>query len=110
MTKSSQEAPPATSIMSRFSTTATIPGRLILDGVCWGHIHASEAHHREFPEIRAEGESPATAIQNLAHKLTRVLDTAITQYDRATLERALEDARAFNAVFGAGGEGRDLSV
>ena len=31
------------------------PVRLILGEVLWGHIRAREAHHRDFPEIRAEG-------------------------------------------------------
>ncbi len=34
------------------------PLRLILGEVLWGHIRAREAHHRDFPENRAEGDRP----------------------------------------------------
>jgi hypothetical protein len=57
--------------------------------------HATSLHHRDFPEIRAEGETPAVAATNLANQLTRALDSALTQWRRETLEQAIDDIRAF---------------
>ncbi len=74
------------------------PVRLILGEVLWGHIRAREAHHRDFPEIRAEGGSTEAAVGNLVLQLTRVLDTAITSLDRERLECALADVRGFVIV------------
>jgi hypothetical protein len=99
MTMITQEDPPMTTIMSNCSTPAMTPGQLILGEVSWGHIRASEAHHREFPEIRAEGGSPAAAVQNLANCLARVLDTAITRHDREQIENALDDIHSARGVY-----------
>ena len=33
-------------------------------------------HHRDFPEIRAEGENPVAAAHQLVNHLTRALDSA----------------------------------
>jgi hypothetical protein len=54
-------------------------------------------HHRDFPEIRAEGESPAVAAKNLANHLTRALDSALTNWRRETLQHAIADVQAFAA-------------
>jgi hypothetical protein len=69
------------------------PVQLILGEVLWGHIRAREAHHRDFPEIRAEGDSTEAAVGNLTLQLMRVLDTANTSLDRERLEHALADVR-----------------
>jgi hypothetical protein len=55
-------------------------------------------HHRDFPEIRAEGESPEIAARNLSNQLTRALDSALTNWRRETLERAISDVLAFVAA------------
>jgi hypothetical protein len=68
-------------------------GRVILGEVLWGHIRATEAHHRDFPEVRAEGGSLEEAIRNLMLRLSRLLDTAITSLDRERLEQAVADIR-----------------
>jgi hypothetical protein len=57
--------------------------------------HSTSVHHRDFPEIRAEGESPAQAATNLANQLTRALDSALTQWRRETLGQAIADVQAF---------------
>jgi hypothetical protein len=57
--------------------------------------HSTSVHHRDFPEIRAEGETPAQAATNLANQLTRALDSALTQWRRETLGQAIADVQAF---------------
>jgi hypothetical protein len=54
-------------------------------------------HHRDFPDIRAEGESPELAARNLSNQLTRALDSALTNWRRETLQHAIEDVLAFVA-------------
>jgi hypothetical protein len=52
-------------------------------------------HHRDFPEIRAEGGSPQEAAAHLVNKLACTLDTALTEWRRETLDRAIADVKAF---------------
>jgi hypothetical protein len=52
-------------------------------------------HHRDFPEIRAEGGSPKEAAAHLMNKLACTLDTALTQWRRETLDLAIADVKAF---------------
>ncbi len=59
--------------------------------------HATRVYHRDFPEIRAEGESPSDAGSHLVNHLSRALDTALTQWRRETIEHAIADVRAFVA-------------
>jgi hypothetical protein len=58
-------------------------------------VHASAVHHREFPEVRGEGDSPEDAAARLADLLTRNLDDAPSDWRRENIERAIEDVRAF---------------
>src|SRR4051812_32119218 len=85
-------------------TTQIIPGAgtgpLILGEAWWGHVRAAEVRHRDFPEIRGEGESPEAALRDLARRLTGVLDIAITRRHREQLERALGDVRSFVSAIG----------
>ncbi|HEV3168489.1 MAG TPA: hypothetical protein VGZ22_31070 [Isosphaeraceae bacterium] len=57
--------------------------------------NASQVHHRDFPEIRAEGETPSAAAQNLANHLVRALDSALTNWRRDTIQQAIADVQAF---------------
>jgi hypothetical protein len=57
--------------------------------------NASQVHHRDFPEIRAEGETPAVAARNLANHLVRALDSALTKWRRDTIQQAIADVQAF---------------
>jgi hypothetical protein len=52
-------------------------------------------HHRDFPEIRAEGSSPKEAAAHLVNKLACALDSALTDWRRETLDRAIADVKAF---------------
>ena len=59
--------------------------------------HATLIHHRDFPEIRAEGETPAAAALNLANHLTRALDSALTKWRRDAIGQAITEVREFAA-------------
>ena len=52
-------------------------------------------HHRDFPEIRAEGESAEVAASHLANQLARAMDSALTQWRRETIGKAIADVQAF---------------
>jgi len=56
---------------------------------------ATQVNHRDFPEIRAEGETPKVAAENLANQLVRALDSALTPWRRETIEQAIADVKAF---------------
>ena len=58
---------------------------------------ATLIHHRDFPEIRGEGESPSAAATNLANHLTRALDSALTKWRRDAIQQAITDVQAFAA-------------
>jgi hypothetical protein len=60
--------------------------------------HTTCVHHRDFPEIRAEGETPVAAAGHLANQLKRALDSALTQWRRETIEHAIADIQAFVAA------------
>ena len=56
---------------------------------------ATRVHHRDFPEIRAEGENAASAACHLANQLVKTLDSALTNWRRETIQHAIDDVRAF---------------
>ena len=60
-------------------------------------VNTMQVHHRDFPEIRAEGETPRAAANHLANHLARALDSALTQWRRETLGQAIADIQAFVA-------------
>ncbi len=57
--------------------------------------HGLTVHHRHFPEVRGEGDSPEEAAARLAELLSRTLDSAPSNWRRGILLRAIEDVRAF---------------
>ena len=56
---------------------------------------AASVHHRDFPEIRADAGSPEEAATLLVNKLVAALDSALTDWRRQTLDKAIADVRAF---------------
>lgn len=56
---------------------------------------ATRVHHQDFPEIRAEGETPQVAASHLVNQLTRALDSALTQWRRETIQHAIAEVQAF---------------
>jgi hypothetical protein len=57
--------------------------------------HTLQVHHHDFPEIRADGPSTREAAAHLANKLALALDTALTDWRRENLTRAISDVSAF---------------
>jgi len=57
--------------------------------------HAYQVHHREIPELHADGESPVSAARNLAEDLTRELEGVVDSPRREPFERALVDVQEF---------------
>jgi len=57
--------------------------------------HTAQVHHRDFPEIRADGGSAKEAAAHLASKLTLALDTALTDWRRETIGQAIAEVEAF---------------
>ncbi len=54
-------------------------------------------HHRDFPEIRADGETPAVAAEHLINHLVRALDSALTDWRRGGIQQAIQDVKAYVA-------------
>lgn len=52
-------------------------------------------HHRDFPEIRSEGENASMAASHLVNQLVKTMDTALTNWRRETIQHAIDDVRAF---------------
>jgi hypothetical protein len=57
--------------------------------------NSARVHHRDFPEIRADGETPQEAASHLANKLSCAMDSALTDWRRQTLDQAIADVKAF---------------
>ena len=57
--------------------------------------NTTRVHHRDFPEIQADGETAKEAASLLANKLSLAMDTALTDWRRQTLNQAIADVEAF---------------
>jgi hypothetical protein len=60
-----------------------------------GSSSAVSVHHRDFPEIRAEGGSRKEAANHLVNQLSRALDSALTDWRRDRVNEAIADVQAF---------------
>ena len=58
-------------------------------------LHTSAVHHRDYPEARGEGRTREDAAARLAALLVEMRDCASSEWRRETLQRAIEDVRAF---------------
>jgi hypothetical protein len=56
---------------------------------------STQVHHRDFPEIRAEGHNPKEAAAHLLNHLNRAVDSALTDWRRETIARAIRDVEGF---------------
>jgi hypothetical protein len=56
---------------------------------------AAIVHHRDFPEIRAEGGTPKEAASHLVNKLAAALDSALTDWRRNRVDQAIADVKAY---------------
>lgn len=52
-------------------------------------------HHRAFPEVRGEGDSPEAAAIHLADRLALTLDHAPSHWRHDGICQAIEDVQAF---------------
>jgi hypothetical protein len=57
--------------------------------------HAVQVHHRDIPELHADGESPEIAAANLAQDLAREIEDVTDTSRREVFQQALADVRAF---------------
>ena len=57
-------------------------------------VRATHAHHRDFPELHAEGEDATEAGLNLTNLLLRARDN-VGGYRREAIENALLDVKEF---------------
>ncbi len=58
-------------------------------------LQGLSAHHREYPEVHGEGNSPEAAAARLAELLSLTLDNAPSDWRRESLQQAIADVRAF---------------
>ena len=65
---------------------------IVTDGPTAG---STRVYHRDFPEIRGDGQSAQEAASRLATKLKLALDTALTDWRRDTMNHAIADVEAF---------------
>ncbi len=59
------------------------------------HTSTACVHHRDFPEIRAEGGTPKEAATLLVHQLQRALDSALIDWRRDRVSVAIAEVQAF---------------
>jgi hypothetical protein len=71
----------------------TEPSRVVV--TLSGSSSTACVHHRDFPEIRAEGGSPKEAASHLVNQLSRALDSALTDWRRDRVSEAIADVQAF---------------
>jgi hypothetical protein len=60
-----------------------------------GSSSTASVHHRDFPEIHADGSSPQEAATLLLHQLHRALDSALIDWRRDRVNQAIADVRTF---------------
>ena len=58
---------------------------------------ACRIHHRDIPELQADGATPREAAANLAQDLAREIEGVADQHRRELFQRALDEVRAFAA-------------
>ena len=60
-----------------------------------GSSSTASVHHRDFPEIHAEGGTPKEAASLLINQLTRALDSALTDWRRDRVNEAIADVQTY---------------
>src|SRR5579859_1896500 len=69
---------------------------MVLTGECpWHSILSTLVHHRDFPEIWAEGSTIEEGTTQLALQLQRALEGARSAWHRQTMEQALADVNEY---------------
>ncbi len=67
-------------------------------------LYTSQVHHREFPEMRAEGATAREGATLLLWQMERAKDGTSDAWHREVLEHAIDDVRAFLQELGSAGE------
>jgi hypothetical protein len=72
---------------------------IVTIGVCrqCNSVHTTRVYHRDYPEVWAEGESPALAAAGLVARLSRALDSAPDRWRSEPVQTAIADVQAFIA-------------
>jgi len=84
---------------------------IVVEGLCDAcGVHAFQIYHRDFPEMRIEGNSAEQAADQLVIRLTASLDNVSDSSHREAVQIAIGDARAFLNREGAAHPGRDVSI
>lgn len=69
---------------------------IVCDGRCaCGTVHTKQIHHRDFPEIWAEGGTVREGAEYLRQQLQRARERALIDWHRAAVNRALADLDEF---------------
>jgi hypothetical protein len=73
------------------------PTQIIVTTEVWAGqpVTTLHAHHRDFPEIQAEGETALAAAAELEHQLRQALEAVSDPWHRGNVVRAIEDLQAF---------------
>jgi hypothetical protein len=67
-------------------------------GICAGHsVHATLVHHRDFPELWAEGGTAVEAAKCLARMLSNALADCSSAWRRAAIAKAISDVAEYIA-------------
>ena len=78
-------------------------GKIVTRWACNAHgMPSFRLHQADYPEIEAEGQTPAEACDRLVQLLVQAHDFASEAWRCQPLGLALIDARAFNRSFTAG--------
>jgi hypothetical protein len=69
------------------------PGRVVVTTA--STPDACQVHHRDIPELHADGATPREAAANLAQDLDREIEGVADHHRRELFGRVLDDVRAF---------------
>lgn len=58
-------------------------------------VATTQIHHRDFPELHAEGESVSEAGIQLSNLLSRELESLESDFHRDSIRQAIEDVKSF---------------
>ena len=82
---------------------AILGGKIVTGRACNVHgMPSFRAHQTDYPEIEAEGQTPAEAGGRLVELLVQAVNFASETWKSQPLVLAIIDARAFNRSFTAG--------
>jgi hypothetical protein len=81
---------------------AALGGKIVAHWACNAYgMPMFRVHQNEYPEIEAEGRTPAEACGRLIELLVQAIDFVSEAWRRRPLALALVDARAFDLSFSA---------